>query len=212
MSLTKFQDLLKSASRIINIIGINPLFPIIEESAQIFTDLLIINKNLKINILYESDNECFNQSLCARNIFEDSRMNYTYLSVHRRRVVGSKTDKGLIAEIKEKLEDIRNKDNILSRISLKQINLRLPINIIQVDNEIYFTFVTDSMPTIDDYIKLSNKDKNYKRIKRFINFYLDKNLGGIYLSNPTDELIQMYDLDGYPRGIFPEHVFIQLDI
>jgi hypothetical protein len=40
-----------------------------------------------------------------------------------------------------------------------------------------------------------------------IDFYISPEKGGIYLSKPREDLIQLYDRNGIPRGIFPRACF-----
>lgn len=64
------------------------------------------------------------------------------------------------------------------------------------------------LPTIDDYQEIELKELPiYKQIVNYLDFLLNPSSGGIYLSSPGDELIQLYDRMDYPRGIYPRKAF-----
>jgi hypothetical protein len=95
----EFQDFFKEAKSTIKIIGTNSLIPHLEKSADFFQNLLILNKDLQITILCESDNENFNQSLCTDTESSERRLSFASLSVHRDRIIGTGKNDGLVEEI-----------------------------------------------------------------------------------------------------------------
>lgn len=203
----QFERFFLDAQKRIVIVGTNPLIPFLERSASFFADLLTLRTKLRLDILYESDSENFGQSLCIDTPFSSNRISYSSLKVHRDRISGTRKGGGLLEEIEENVsnEDVRS--SLSKRIGLRQINLRIPINIIVSDNRLWHCFVTHSMPTIASYVEITKDNSLYPAVSGLLDFYLDPLKGGIYLSEPEEELIQLYDREAYPRGIFPRACF-----
>mgnify|MGYP000406447193 CR=1 FL=1 len=146
----EFEEILRSAETEIKIIGTNGLIPHLENSGALFCNLLTLNKYLVVGIYYESDNENFNQSLCLDSEFSGNRISYSTLSIHRDRIKGFNDNTGLKADIINRFETIDEKNDVDKRIVVKQINLRLPSNLIKVDDKIYFVSILNSLPEIKD--------------------------------------------------------------
>ena len=203
----QFKDFFQDAQKSITILGTNSLIPFLEKSAQLFADLLILRPKLKLTILYESDNENFGQSLCVDTAFSSNRISYSSLRVHRDRIAGTRKGGGLLREILEKVANPEIGSGIPARVRLRQINLRIPVNIIVADQHLWYCIVTNAMPTIESYFKVEQSDKLYALLLEHLEFYLDPGKGGVYLSEPEEELIQLYDKEAFPRGIFPRACF-----
>jgi len=99
------------------------------------------------------------------------------------------------------------RDSIISRIEIKQVNLRLPVNLIEADGDIWCCITTDFAGDIDCYFNVSNNPRLKNNLLGFIDYYTNKSKGGIYLSEPGEELILLYDHNGIPRGIYPRSCF-----
>ncbi len=65
----------------------------------------------------------------------------------------------------------------------------------------------NEIPSEKIYRQIQNNDIWYPLVNDYIEFYLDKQKGGIYQSEPSDEMIVMYDREKIPRGIFPRKSF-----
>lgn len=202
----KIENFLKNAKTEIVIIGINSLDPYLEKSAKFFYNLLNIHNDLKVSIYYESESENFNQSLTVDTKESINRISFTALETHKDRIVGTTDNSGLKNRILDFFDKRELKEKLTERILLGQINFRLPINIIKADEEYWFCFVSNKMPQIDDY-QFVTSDSMKADIKNYIEFYTKNPIGKVHLSNPDDELIQMYDSEKIPRGIFPRKAF-----
>lgn len=202
-----FQDIFRDAKSTITIIGTNPLAPHLETSGEFFVDLLTLNKQLTLTILCESDSENFSQSLCIDTATSLTRRSYTFLSIHRDRVLGRTKNDGLLADLGERLARAPFAQTVLDRVKIWQVNLRLPVNMIDVDGKIWFSITTSSLPSLDAYSEAQPGSKLYDDLREWIDFYVNPNKAAAYLSAPREELIQLYDLQGYPRGIFPRACF-----
>ncbi len=200
-------DIIGNCEDRVIILGTNPLHPLLEDSSRLFADLLDVNPGLMVHILYESDSENFNQELSADDYSTSSRMSYTLLTVHRRRVAGGSTDSGLLSETRRILKGTDAAKNVEERLVLQQMNLRLPLNIVLADDTLWIVPTLHRMPNISSYRKVDPEDELYKELVDYVEFCIDPARGGVYLSKPGDELIELYDRDGVPRGIFPRSCF-----
>ena len=203
----EFKDFLKDAKSSITIAGTNPLIPHLEQSVRFLADLLILNRELRILILCESDNENFSQSLCTGPENSPRPFSFAALSLHRDRIIGTGPNDGLIAEIRDVVASEPQGEEILQRIEIKQVNLRLPVNIIEADGKLWCSITTNRLADCDTYFPVDGNHRLHADVLEFLNFYTSAEKGGIYLSSPEEELIQLYDRQGIPRGIFPRACF-----
>lgn len=204
MSLT-FKEIFSEAKEQITIIGLNPIAVELESNTDVLFDILNLNRNLFVNIFYESDSENFSQSLSLSSI---ERISFAKLNTARDRVVGRETKHGLTGGIKSKISE-KSSDNvdICKRIQFSQINTRLPVNLIAVDKKLYFSISTHLMCQLKDYVELKNGSPHFAQFNSYISKLMDKTSIGIYNSSPGQELIQLYDNERYPRGIYPRSAF-----
>jgi len=203
----EFQEFFKHAKSSIKILGTNSLIPHLEDSGRFLGDLLLLNKDLHILILCESDNENFSQSLCTDTDTSRRRLSFAALGVHRARIMGTGRNDGLMEAIREHVRSQRDSEQILQRIQIKQVNLRLPVNLIQADGRIWCCIITDSAADLDSYFSVEENQRLKEELLSYIDFYVSPERGGIYLSKPGEELIQLYDRNGIPRGIYPRACF-----
>jgi hypothetical protein len=209
----QFEDFFRDATSYIVIIGTNPLAPYLERSAQFFKDLLVLNSDLRVHILCESDSENFGQSLCVDTDYSGPRASFAELTVHRDRVIGKGKQDGLRAAVRDLLLEQRVSkeslvtDSALDRLFIRQSNLRLPVNLIAADGKLWCCITTHSLPALSSYFPVDPQSRLHTQLMDFLDFYLKPDKAGIYLSEPGDELIELYDKKGYPRGIFPRGCF-----
>jgi hypothetical protein len=202
-----FRDFFEHAKSSIRIIGTNSLIPHLEESGPFLADLLTLNSDLEILILCESDNENFDQSLCTDTPTSRNRVSFAALNVHRDRIIGTRTKDGLIEEIRDWIKEKLPAEQVLDRIRINQVNLRLPLNMIEADGKIWCSVITNSAGSLESYFSVDDNPKLKSELLEFIDFYINPEKGGIYLSKPREELIQLYDNNGIPRGIYPRACF-----
>jgi hypothetical protein len=203
----KLVEFLRSASQRITLLGTTTLGSHLDESASLFADLLVVNDDLQITVLHESDSEIFAQSLCLDTPHSKPKVSYSSLGLYRDRIAGARQAGGLLADLQERLEltDRRGKD--AKRVQVRQVNLRLPFNAVVADDRVWICFVTNWLPSLSDYVELETGTPFYNQVMDYIDFLTDHGKGGIFTSRPHEELIQLYDKQGFPRGIYPRAAF-----
>lgn len=196
----------------LTIIGVNPIVQEITNNPQLLFDLLNTT-NVKITMIYESETENFNQSLFRVKDLKDRTLDFDRLETYRSRLLGGKKGRkntaGLVEDILRFCESNEKKKNMRNRIRLLQNNLRQFVNIIWADDVIWYCFTTLGLPDLSMYRKITKDidSELYNQLENYVNFLLDENTGGKYLSKPDDELIELYDMKDIPRGIYPRKAF-----
>lgn len=214
----KFRDILKGSNgkypqkRLI-VLGVNPLISEITDNSLLFSDLLEVNNKLEITLIYESETENFNQSLFYSPKLSKNKVEFEKLKTFQSRFIGGNKGKnkrisGFIEDVVDYFENDK-KENVLKRIHILQNNLRHNVNIICVDDIIWYSFTTLDIPSLDMFRRLDKESDNalYLQFNDYINFLLDKDEGRVFLSSPGDELIELYDMYSTPRGIYPRNAF-----
>jgi len=205
-----FEDFFKDAKKEIVIIGVNSLIPFLEANYRFFFNKLMLEEELCLKVYCESDSENFNQSLITDSKSAKNRTSYTALQAHKARVMGTTDFSGLKSDIVSCAEDERVKKDIIERITINQVNLRLPLNVIKADGKFWFNFVGGRAATIDDYFEAKD-ERMIRDLKDYMSHYIEDEDGRVFLSKPGDELIQLYDRDSVPRGIYPRKAFYSTD-
>lgn len=213
----EYRDLFKNskgepAKNELIIVGVNPLLNFLVRNPQCIADMLKVNPNLVITIIYEDDTENFKQSLCFDERYSKNKIDLEKLNGDRKRLFGNERRKGGLIDEVVKYLDHTTYDDIKPRIRMLQNNLRLPENLVFADDIVYYCTTTLEIPSLEMYESVtieSNKTKYQQKVE-WINFLLEKKSGRVYLSENRDELIQLYDMDSIPRGIAPRKSFYTL--
>lgn len=195
------------------IVGVNPIIQELTRNPQLVYDMLRVNKELVITILYESESENFLQSLFYEKGISKSKMDFDKLETFRNRLIGGKKGKREISGFVEDVLDLcyseKEKENFNERLKLYQNNLRQVANLIIADDLIRYCFTTLDLPTMDMY-RIVSKDTDeslYTQLEQYVDFLQNSNTGGKFMSKPGDELIELYDMHNIPRGIYPRKAF-----
>jgi len=195
-------ELLKQAEERVVLLGVLPFAEELEKSARAVTDVLLATPDVRLSVLCESDSHCFHASLITDIRGSTNRMSYTKLITHRDRILGTKDNRGLLREV----SDISTRDHLTERITIRQQNALMPFYGIVVDEKVYGAVIATRFPTLDDYFELPPDSPISKQILDYANFFVSGE-GAQFLSSPQDELLQLYDRQNYPRGIYPRSCF-----
>lgn len=146
-----------------------------------------------VSLIVESDNDLFQKSLKTDTPYVTKRITLTELKFRRDNV------------IKE-----AKKNNITCRIS----HLQMSANIIAFgDDEIWYCPIFGESESLESFILTSGSTNIvwYHTTKRYLDNIKDQNKTGKYLSKPGEELLELFDQDNIPRGIFPRDCFYNTD-
>jgi hypothetical protein len=204
-----------SAKKEVTIVGVLPIESEITGHSKEIVPLFDNNPDFKMSIFYENENDLFVRSLYLDSKSSDKRISFQELKNKISRI--KRLHKSFLSKEEERIEkqgrileeDKKDKDGKIEKkanLFIKQLNLKQPLNIIKIDDEIYTSEIFLDIATIKEYQLESDKDK-IDAINKYIDFISDKKQGGIYQSVEGDELIEMYDTEDFPRGIFPRKAF-----
>ena len=204
------------------IIGVNPIIEELTSDPQLFADMLRCNLDLKITIIYESETENFNQSLFYDKERSKNKIEFDKLQTYRKRLIGGSRGRnkektaGFVEDVLNCFQNDNDVKNEKKRIKLLQNNRRHNINLIYADDVIWCSETLLDLPTLDMYRKVTDENL-FHRYVDYIENLLNVNKvtgeieGNIFLSEASDELIQLYDNNNYPRGIYPRKAFYSTD-
>ena len=179
-----FKDI-KQSNRII-IIGVSVLA---DEKLKNKVKDIFEGKN--VTILAESDNQLFQMSLLTDIVREKSiRISFEEMKIRRNYFY-------------ENLNSAREKIEYLLTA------LFIPNFIIKTDNNIWYMPVTSF--DVINYEKAIKSSKNYSVLKEYIDFVTNKKQGGKYSETPNKEMLELFDQNKVPRGIFPRDSFYNTD-
>lgn len=202
-----------SARERITIVGIAPLMEDLAANAAALLDAMVLSPALNVTIYFESDSEIFSQSLLLDSPSNPDALSYAVMKLYRNRVAGDRRstaeDQGILTELRT-LAQARSIDfltEIRPRIRLLQHNLRLPCVMMVVDNQILTSVVLHNLPSLGEYWEPARDSSLYKRLSAYLEFLESQTGGGLFMSLPDQELIQLYDKDRIPRGIYPRQAF-----
>jgi hypothetical protein len=198
-------DLIKNTANELTIIGTIPLYDELVDFSEEIYQALVQNQNLHLNIFYESDSDLFYQSLSTDTQFARNRVSFAKLKDSRNRVSRLRESIIKYAVITE------GKKILTERLQVEQVNLRLLMNVIRSDKELYICPASVEVPSVQMYHHIENNDVWYSHVDNYIDFCIDEQKGRIYQSKPSDEMLVMYDKDKIPRGIFPRKAFYNTD-
>ena len=201
-----FQD----AKRKIIIIGVLPLEEFLIEHSESLAELLRNNNDLKITILHESESMLFNRSLYLDSRFNEKineRISFKELKNKISRIL--RLSKSFMFKNSPD-EDTKFSSGKNPRIEIKQLNLWQPLQVISIDEKIFTCPILLNLSTPDDYAETTNP-KIKKELTSFIEYVTNEKKGGVYQSHQDEEMIEMYDREDIPRGIFPRRAFYNTD-
>jgi hypothetical protein len=200
----------------ITIIGVLPIENEITGHSKEIVNLYNHNPKFKMKIFHESENDLFVRSLYLDSKSSNKRISFQELKNKISRIKRlhksflSREEEWLEKELIVSNDDLERKIGKPQNLTICQLNLKQSLNIIKIDNEIYTSNIFLDIATLKDYLLESDEDK-VKNIIKYIDYISDKKQGGTYQSTEGDELIEMYDIDDCPRGIFPRKAFYNTD-
>lgn len=189
---TKLLDDINS-SKHVTIIGISILGT--DEFSDFFEEHFFskLEKNQKkCLIIAESDNQLFQLSL-IRDVQGDDRKSFEQLKINRKFFFSKLNKSG-----------DRSKNSTM-RIS----SLMLPFYAVITDKNLWHLPI--NVYNADEYVVLSKNTLLYNAVDGYIKFLNDEKGGGKFLANPKAEMLELFDQNKVPRGIFPRDSFYNTD-
>ncbi len=185
-----------SAKKIVKILGVVALDVDWEHLASAWAKSLVNNPELRVSILCESDNMLFSKSFTTDAEQTIDRMSFRKLQFDRNRVF-------------ELTELFKNEGITPKNFVIEIMHLQIPVNVIQIDDRI---FVNLWLHKLNSRFEEITKDHVWRNLlELYLQAYFNPNLGRKYSSGLEEEILELYDHQRIPRGIYPRKSFYDTD-
>ncbi len=153
------------------------------------------NPAFEVTILCESDNMLFSKSLtCDMDVAKNRRSFQELLFIRDRAIVDfpdSLLEEGMPRGDK--------------RVTIEITHLPIPVSIVQVDDRI---FANLWLHEIEDHFEEIIQSHPWRScLEKYIATYFDPTRGRKYAGEQGSELLELYDYEHIPRGIYPRDSF-----
>lgn len=189
------QEILKDIekSKTVTILGLTVLGA--SEFKNQLHDVLfkLLEQNKKeCTIIAESDNQLFQHSLITDSA-SNARISFEELKIRRDFFFNS---------LNQSKSGISNSNFMVS-------SLHLPFLGVMTNNNIWYLPLINF--SIDNYVKITSKNSLYNNLKEYFEYITDKDKGGKYSALKGSEMLELFDQNKVPRGIFPRNSFYGTD-
>ena len=190
---------IENARREVVFLGISNLFqnPSIWEQFRktIFPELEA--SDVKVEVIGESDNQLFQLSLHLddKSTLEDQRTSFTELKLRRELVQREIT--------KNSQRSAKWKFGICSTF--------MPISVVKIDDEIFMSPFANPSVGYSQHKLVENTEPWFTQIKSQLQELRDPLRLGKFIASPDQEMLELFDKDRIPRGIFPRSSFYDSD-
>lgn len=164
--------------------------------------------DLAITMLCECDNDLFARSLSTDTVYAEERISFAQLRDNRR----------LLQEMFEEWQECQRIDGAQAqelrkpRLDLRYVYSPVTLYAVRIDStRLYVALVTHRIPTPEEYSLLSDDSPLYTAVQEYVEYLLDPDRGGRFMASPSTEVLQLYDQDKAPRGIYPRSAFYDTD-
>ena len=194
---------LRQAKREIAVLGILPLALDAERLRSTLLAVLEQSPTLCLRLLCESDDDLFYRSLSTDTPFAEPRLAFAALRFRRNLVVHLQNE--WVSRAEANPEDA-------GRFQASIVYTPVTAYIVRLDGEHLFQApVLPGVPRLDDFTMLPSESLAANQADACISYVLDATRGGRYVAPLDAEVIQLYDQDRAPRGIFPRESFYDTD-
>lgn len=182
----------------VQVLGVVALDDTWQELAGAWTESIARNANLKIKILCESDNMLFGKAFTYDTETASPRRSFQELKFIRDQALQLPAlldNRGVVLEDDE--------------VSVEIMHLEIPVSIVQVDDAIFANLWLHELSS--DYEEIDKKHPWRSSLERYIQAYCDPSRGRKYAGEADSELLELFDHNRIPRGIFPRSSFYDTD-
>ena len=207
MNKNQLLDILSKAKNQVRFIGIVALDADWEDLAEKWASKIRKKPDFQIYILCESDNMLFSKSFTSDTDLAFKRRSFQEFKFIRDRVFDLND---LLLKAGAPIDAILNQNNEKkSQIQVEIMHLQIPVSIVQVDNRIFTNLWLHELDLEFEEITKDHPQSDF--INSYIEAYFNKNLGRKYSCEQGEEILELFDHDRIPRGIFPRESFYDTD-
>lgn len=192
-------ELLATADQQIQILGVVALEVDWKNLARAWATKIKADSDFEVVILCESDNTLFSKSLTFDTDAAANPRNFLELQFVRNRAVVDFQD--LL------LEEGLSKTN--KQVTIEITHLPIPVSIVRIDGRLFVNLWLHEIG--DQFEEVVQNHPWHSHLEKFIATYFDPARGRKYACEPGAELLELYDHERVPRGIYPRNSFYDTD-
>lgn len=155
--------------------------------------------SLHVSILCESSNTVFARALTSDSEYAKDRKSFRELEFRRDRAL-----KELPNRIRE-----RRFSPTSTQLEIQVTHLPIPIPVVQVDGEIYYALWLNEVPTL--FERADPSEPLFGELSCYLETYFDRKTGGRFAAESGEEILELFDHQRIPRGIYPRDSFYDTD-
>jgi tetratricopeptide (TPR) repeat protein len=194
-------EILSNAESHVHLLGVVALEANWRSLARKWAVTFADNPDFEITILCESDNMLFSKSFTYDTDVAENRRSFQELQFIRDRA---------IVDFPELLLGRVPKEN--EKVKIEIMHLPIPISIVQVDDRI---FANLWLHEAEDYFEeITQHHPWHSLLEKYVSTYFGPALGRKYAcdpKDPKDEVLEVFDHQRIPRGIYPRNSFYDTD-
>lgn len=198
----ELSELVRTASRRVRLLGVVALDLNWVDLAREWAKQLRNKSNFQVTVLCESDNFLFAKSFTLDTDMAKKRRSFRELKFIRDRAL----------QLPDFLRDAgfaSNDRGNRESVEVEVMHLPMPISIAQIDDRI---FAGLWLHEVEDHFEgIAQNHPWHSLIEEYISTYFDPKRGRKYTCDPSEELLELYDHDRIPRGIYPRESFYDTD-
>lgn len=197
-------EILSTAEKQVSFLGVVAIDADWELLAEQWGSKLRDNPDFKIKVLCESDNMLFSKSFTHDTDLASKRRSFRALKFIRDRAFDLQE---LLLEAGAPRDVIL--DEKKSRVEVEIMHLQIPVSVVKVDNRAFTNLWLHELESEFEEITKDHPLRNF--LNSYIKTYFNQDIGKKYSCKPKDEILELFDHDRIPRGIYPRGSFYDTD-
>ncbi|MBN1487118.1 MAG: tetratricopeptide repeat protein [Anaerolineae bacterium] len=200
---SELEEILGGAEHSVRLLGVVALDPDWQTLAKRWAATWARNPDFRIAILCESDGLLFSKSFTYDTAAARKRRSFRELKFIRDRVT---------VELPQTLIEIGATQGVIDpklKFTIEVMHLSMPVSVIDIDGRLFANlWLHEAKSTFEE---IHQDHPWYTSIVEYINTYFDKGYGRQYACRYGDEVLELFDHDRIPRGIYPRSSFYDTD-
>jgi hypothetical protein len=198
----QMEKLLSEAKRSVRLLGVVALDADWDSLAGAWTEQFKKNQHFEIEILCESDNMLFTKAFTSDSDVASDRRSFEELKFIRDRALE-------LGDLLSAERGLKDQTSGAIHLSIEIMHLAIPISLVEVDGSLYANLWLHEIDRGFEEIKDGHEWQSL--LQRYIETYFDPKQGRKYAGVPDTELLELFDHNRIPRGIFPRSSFYDTD-
>lgn len=206
MTINKDQliEILSTAKEQVSFLGVVAIDADWNFLAEQWSSKLRDNPNFRINVLCESDNMLFSKSFTYDTDLASKRRSFRELKFIRDMAFDLPE---LLLEAGAPSDVILDKKK--SPVDVRIMHLQIPVSVVQVDGKVFTNLWLHELRSEFEEITEGHPLSDF--LYSYINIYFNQDIGRKYSCEKNDEILELFDHDRIPRGIYPRGSFYDTD-